>query len=374
LKRRVIGLFNKGMWIRSKWIPVRIIIGILLILVGLYIGHTLWRIGAFYNTSSDGDLPPHCTTISFLPGPEDMELDAVTNSIYGISYDRWGADTLGNINGSLFRLSPQYLNSPITLSGDFPSHFFPHGMSLYRLDSILYMFVINHGSGGKERIERFRLFNNDTFLHQRTFTDSLIVSANDLVAIDTNRFYVANDSRSRNKFARSVDVFFQNATGYIVYYDGQKGYQVSENMSFPNGIAIDAFRNYLYVSETLGGNILQLRIGQEGYKLQPITKEYISQGLDNLSWDAQGNLWVTCQPNLMAVNRFMQNPTTLVPFEVYQIQTQGDLLVPNLILRHTGEQLAGASVALTYTNQLIIGSVCQSRIWVCRHPFHTSSN
>ncbi len=339
---------------KHKWI----IAATLFLVIGAYMLSILYQMGAFYQSED-------IHTISFdyqpfLPGTEDMQYDAHSGSIYGISFDRWAWDSLKEIQGSIWRWNPDSSTQPVILDGKLPEIFHPHGMSLYRQDSLLWMLVINHVNQRTEQVDVFRIHSGDHFTHQDSIRHRAIISANDLVAVDSHRFYLVNDSRSRNTLIRGLDIFLRRKTGNIVYFDGKNASIVVSGLRFPNGIIMSHDSSQLYVSETIGGNLLSYQ-RNTNQSLVALQQYHIIPGLDNITIDHHGRLWIAIQPNLLATGRMLSNseydsPSAIVLF------FPGMKSSHEYIWAHPGEHLSGVSVALHTGKYLLAGSVCESVI------------
>src|SRR5512132_3770480 len=87
--------------------------------------------------------------------------------------------------------------------------------------------------------------------HVRTIVDAEhIVSPNDLVALDADRFYIANDHGARNMLLRSLEDLYGLPLSTVVFWDGGRCHTVATGVVFANGIAIDRARRRIYVAST----------------------------------------------------------------------------------------------------------------------------
>ncbi len=331
--------------------------------ISAHIFSILNRIGTFYQHE---ELFPYTSSIfPFFPGPEDMELDQSTGFIYGISFDRWAQDSLEHVQGKVWSISPDDVHHYTELSGSLPVIFHPHGMSLYREDSILWLFVINHIDTQTECVEVFIITGEQHLSHIRTISDPEIVSANDLVAISPDAFYLVNDGRSRDPMIRGWDIFMRNKTGNVILYDNKESRIVAEDLEFPNGINIHSKESLIFVTETIGGNVRYFRRDNKN-SLHLEQTIHLFSGLDNISIGPEGHLWIAVQPNLLAVNRLLKTPTYTSPSGVIRLTPTPKSTAWEWKWRHDGHSISGVSVALYHQQQLILGSVCEPRIAICK--------
>ena len=85
--------------------------------------------------------------------------------------------------------------------------FAPHGVGLHvGADGRATLLVVNH-ERGKNSIEVFR-WDGATLKHEKTLADPLLVSPNDVHALDPERFFVTNDHANPPGFARTIEEYF----------------------------------------------------------------------------------------------------------------------------------------------------------------------
>ena len=108
--------------------------------------------------------------------------------------------------------------TPIHLTKNFDKPFAPHGISLYKKGSAYAIAAISHTKSG-ESIEFFELIG-DQLTYQKTVKNELIFSPNDLVLLDTNRFYVTNDHKYKKGFGRLAEDYIGLAIYNVIYCHG----------------------------------------------------------------------------------------------------------------------------------------------------------
>jgi pimeloyl-ACP methyl ester carboxylesterase len=77
-------------------------------------------------------------------------------------------------------------------------------------------------------------------------------------------------------------------------------------------------------------------------------------------------LLVAVQPNLIALARHFKNPDVVSPSQVLKIRINKERFDFEEIYSSSGEQLSGASVAVRYKHNLIIGSASEAKILCCK--------
>ncbi len=76
--------------------------------------------------------------------------------------------------------------------------------------------------------------------HVRTVGDrEHLISPNDLVALDGDRFYVTNDHGARQALLRVLEDGAGLPWSTVVFYDGSRFHTVATRIEFANGIALD---------------------------------------------------------------------------------------------------------------------------------------
>jgi len=336
---------------------------ITLIFAGLIFIYRLDMLGFFYNRGAYNEVPLECTEVYGMTGPEDLVSDLENGIVYLSAYDR-----RKNEKGNIYLLD---LNStggyqPVRLTLDKPDDFRPHGISIFKKNpETNILWVINHRSENLHTIERFEHKIGSGFRHIETLYDSLFISPNDLVVTAERQFYFTNDGRSRSKVARSVDTFFNRATGSIGFYDGSKTRLIATDLRFPNGIAADTLNNKLYVTETITGHLLEYELAKNGSHVNVINTIDAGAGLDNITIDTAGNLWVARHPDLISLNSHMSDPKKKSPSMVLTFGKPLSDSNIEIIFRDDGSLISGASSAVVMMGKLIIGSVSDNKVLIC---------
>jgi hypothetical protein len=165
-----------------------------------------------------------------IPGPEDIVIDHATSVAFVASQQRMSAS--GELlkaedipGGSIFALdltgtplAKRLLADQASLS--FPFH--PRGCSFFAgTKGERRLMVISDRTAADHVVEIFDVvgeaFDAVGLRHVRTIVDAdHIVSPNDLVALDGDRFYVANDHGARNVLLRSLEDLYGLPTGETI--------------------------------------------------------------------------------------------------------------------------------------------------------------
>lgn len=250
------------------------------------------------------------------------------------------------------------------LTANFEKPFAPHGISMFKRDSVYTIAAINHTPDGHS-IEFFSLVGK-TLTHLRTERSTALVSPNDIVLLDENRFYMTNDHGYTNGMGKLAEEYGNVAASNVVYYDGQNYTEVADGIAYANGINLDAERNLLFVASPRRFLIKVYEPKEDG-SLAFVEDIPCGSGVDNIEFDAEGNLWVGCHPNLLRFAAYAKGKKETSPSEVLKIayRGKGDFTVES-VYTNDGTQLSATSVASPFGNLLFVGTVKDDKLLVLR--------
>ncbi len=349
----------------------KILLGFLVLTIAL-IGFAVFAIlipaGTFKNITPHFDGSSEIIPIS-IPGPEDIEIDRQDGIVF-ISVNDRRATTRNPESAKggilMYKLSEgiQAIKN-ITPSGI--ADFHPHGISLFRSnDSTLLLFVVNHRrSSGRHVVERFK-WENDTLLHIESIEDKGVMTApNDIVAVGERSFYVTNDHYYTSGLSHVLEEYLQRAISYVNYFDGNSFRTVAEEIGYANGINQSPDGTYMFVAATTGRAIYVYEKDEQG-NLTKIDDLVLGTGPDNIDFDEEGNILVTCHPQLLKYVAHSKDSGKYSPSQVLKIKYNGpkDFTITELFL-NDGITYSGSSIAVSYGNTLLIGSVFEPSILYC---------
>ena len=239
----------------------------------------MYDAGEFKNIHSHFD--GRCTSVYGLNGPEDITI--LDNGIALISADdRWKTLAGIPVQGKILSYD---LNDPqaqlVNMTQDIEFEFHPHGISTYEnKNGVIRLFAVNHTSNGNT-IEAF-VFQDDRLIHLETISDPLLISPNDLVMLDEDRFYVTNDHGTRTSFGKMAEEYLQLSLANILFYDGESFHIAMEGLSYPNGINKSLNGDNIYVSESIDKTLSICSRDSENNTLTIEKEIYLDSGLDNI--------------------------------------------------------------------------------------------
>lgn len=251
------------------------------------------------------------------------------------------------------------------LTEDITRAFAPHGISLFKIsDSSYQIAAINHTLDGHS-IEIFRLENEQlTFL--KTIKDASLISPNDLVLVDENKFYFTNDHRSTKGFGKFNEEYLGARKTNVVYFDGSEFKEVADGIAYANGINIDFERNLLYVASVRDFLVKVYQISENG-ELKFLCDIDCDSGVDNIEFDEAGNLWIGSHPSLLHFNFYNKNLKEKAPSEILKVnfKNEQDYTVEKIYVED-GSTMSGSSVATPFGDYLLAGNVKDSLFLVLK--------
>jgi len=337
---------------------------LVLVFVGSFLAYIFSTTGFFRKVESSNDFGPIHQTIA-LPGVEDMAIARV-DSLLILSVDdraarREGKEGLKGLYLIDLR-DPSFVPVSLTDQLDFP--FFPHGISIFQLDSAKYgLMAINHVEG-KHSVEHF-ILEGKNLTHQKTITDPNFISPNDLVMVAPDQFYYSND----HGYTDGLGVFAENYIGFkasnVGYFNGESAEKKVGRIGYANGIQFDATKQFLYVASV---RAFQVKVYQvdENWDLTHLEDIPVGTGVDNIELDPSGNLWVGAHPNLLQFASYAAGKKPTAPSEVIQISYTSEKSTVKSIFTDTGTTISGSSVALPWGDLLFIGNVMDSKVLVLK--------
>jgi arylesterase/paraoxonase len=333
-------------------------------LLGGFLFNIFYTTGFFREVGSSNSFGPIYQTIA-LPGVEDMAI-ARADSLLILSVDDRAArrDGKEGIKG-LYLIDlrdPSFAPISLTDQLDFP--FFPHGISIFQLDSAKYgLMAINHVDGNHS-VEHF-ILEGKNLIHQKTITDSNFISPNDLVMVGPEEFYYSND----HGYTDGIGVFAENYIGVkasnVGFYNGQSAEIKVGRIGYANGIQFDSAKGLLYVASV---RAFQVKVYQvdDNWNLTLLEDIEVGTGVYNIDLDPSGNLWIGAHPNLLQFASYAAGKKPTAPSEVIQISYTSENSTVKSIFTDPGTTISGSSVALPWGDYLFIGNVMDSKVLVLK--------
>ncbi len=336
--------------------------GLLLILFGLLAGYVLKESGVFRKVVPHFD--GKSEVFNAPPGVEDMTLDRGTGKLYLSSLNRRDSTLSGDLY--VTDITADTL-SFVNLTGGL-DNFRPHGISLLNKYDRKFLFVISHRKE-EHVVERFEI-TGDSLIDRHVFKSSLFISPNDILAVDTNTFYVTNDHGLKPGLERTVKEFIIDPNGFVVLVKDGQAKRASEKLAYANGINLSPDGQFVYVAATTAGKIY---VYKRDIQTQELSLEDIHDtqtGVDNIEIDQFGNLILGAHPQMLKFLSHAKDSQSKSPSQILKVvylpDTDYKFLQEELYL-NDGTPLSGSSVGVYFQkengqNDLFVGSVFESKV------------
>ena len=313
-----------------------------------------------------------------IPGAEDFAIDREDGFMIISSADRAGRrDGKATLNGLYYMDLNDGQQNPQALLTGATDQLYPHGISLLRLDSNTHrLLVINHltlatSSDDAEeqtthQIDEY-ILRDQELNHVKTYTSELMISPNDVVAIDEHRFYYTNDHGSLTALGLFAEDYLGLRRSHVAYYNGADYRIVAEDIAYANGINYDQGRKLLYVSSPRDFLVKVYHVNEEG-KLNFQTDVDCNSGVDNIELDADSKLWIGSHPKLLSFSAYAGGGLSIAPSEIITIDYQSkDQYTVESLYESDGSEMSASTVAIPYRDKVYLGNVMDDHFIVLDH-------
>lgn len=295
-----------------------------------------------------------------MKGAEDFTISYTDKFMIVSQDDRAGRRDGKPSKGALYYLD---LNSsqfnPIKLTSNYRFPFYPHGISMLKLDSAHYqLLVVNHAK--RHSIVKFELFG-DSLVYIATYRDASMISPNDVVALDSDSFYFTNDHGYTGKWGKLAEDYLGIGVSNVVFYDG-KYRVVADGINYANGINISKEKDQVLVASPRGFKLIYYDILEDG-NLRHDRDLDVGSGIDNIELDENGDLWMGSHPSLLAFAAYAAGKKEMAPSEVIKV-SDGDMV--ESLFENDGTIMSASSVAAPYKDLLFVGTVMDDHLIVMK--------
>jgi arylesterase/paraoxonase len=328
-----------------------------------------------------------------LRGVEDIAIDRDSGIAYLSAFDRWtveaqvGGAASRTTQGGLYALrladlaeqtSARLIATPLTRGFAAETDFHPHGIDLHIAPSgARTIFAVNHrflrdarGHWREENTIEIFDVRETSLAHRASVAHPLIVSPNDVVAAGANAFFLTNDHGEASGLARVMEDLFGRGLGSVVAVDlsrppAEQVRTAVAGILFPNGIALSADRRFIHVAASRDKAILTYDLLRPA--LAP-KKTALAFGPDNLSWGPDGRLYTAGHPSPLRFALYAKTAPwrwglRRAPSAAARIDTAGNV---ETLFEDDGGKLSGSSAAAASDKLMLVGTVFDDKIGVCR--------
>ena len=334
-----------------------ILLVVIVLLLLSFVAYTFISTGFFRAINNTQDYK----VIAELPlwGTEDFTIDYESEFMIISQDDRGAFKRNTKRTGGLYFMSLE--NDSFDFKKLDTKEMLPHGISLFKIDSAKYqLLVVNHLNG--HAIEKFELYNGDSLVHIRSYSDPSIVSPNDVVALDEERFYFTNDHGYTSKMGLLAENYLGLSASNVILFDGNDFREVAGGIGYANGINISKDRGQLLVASPRKFLLKYYDIGNDG-SLRFNHDLDVGSGIDNIELDQNGDLWMGSHPNLLRFTAYAAGKKETAPSEV--IKVSGDSNVESLF-ENDGDLISASSVAVPFKEYVFVGTVMDEHLLVLK--------
>jgi len=348
------------------------IIGWIILLILLFSLWMLQRMDTFKTITNN--TPEVCESFEMAGSAEDIEIDYARGIAYLSIQDREalikGENTQGFIGKIDLNQKPYELISALT---EQPDHLRPHGLSLH-IDKAgkRHMAVINHPKNRgiePEVIDLYTESSNGSFDFVRSVSDPLFQSPNDVLLVESEKFYVGNDKGGISTVDK-IQEQMGRPMSTVVFYDGESASIAVKNLSSVSGINLSLDQQTVYASETNAKRMAVLKRNLADGSLKKIKTVKLTGSPDNINVSEDGSLVVANIPKVWALiqhfialqnNEYKPSPSQVVRID---FDNKGDPLSEELFMSD-GYDISTTSVGVIWANKLFMGSIDDKQMHVC---------
>jgi hypothetical protein len=325
--------------------------------LAVFVGRALWANGLF--SSVPTGFVGSCKTVASVPGVEDME--AAGGPVFVAVASARGPDARDGIyvlqKGKLTKMTGG------------PRDFHPRGISLYRAPggSGVYLFAVNRHSTGRFSIDSFEIATGDSpaLKPQGTIEGGLLTDPQDVAAAGPGAFYVSNN-RAGNNTTRQLAGYGLLPASEVLYFNGMTFKSVADGLYGARGLVLSPDGSHLLVASLTTRSIKSFSRDMFSGNLKEDDSLTLAAAPEKLSLDSYGQVWATGHANLFHWRAFAADPKAHDTSQVFRVSLlNGVPQEASQMYGNDGSEIAAASVAVSSTQGLLIGSSLDNRLLNC---------
>ena len=321
----------------------------------VFVGRALWANGLFASVPTG--FVGSCKSVDAVQGIEDMEV--ANGKVFVAMASARGPAARDGIyifkDGKLTRLAGT------------PKDFHPRGISIYHgPGGSLYLFAVNRRSSGRFSIDSFEIAQDGARLTpQGTIEGGLLTDPQDVAAAGPGAFYVSNNSAKSN-LTRQLAGYGVLPASEVLYFNGMTFKSVADGLYGVRGLLLAPDGTHLLVASLTTRSIKSFNRDVFSGALSEADSLTLAAAPEKLSLDSYGQVWAAGHANLFHWRAFAADPQARDTSQVFRVSLlNGAPQESSQVYGNDGSQIAGASVAVSSPQGLLIGSSLDDKLLSC---------
>ncbi|KAA1099288.1 hypothetical protein PGT21_001481 [Puccinia graminis f. sp. tritici] len=228
------------------------------------------------------------------------------------------------------------------------------------------------------------IVGSDEATYRRTIQHDLIVTPNNLVAMNQNSFYVTNDHRKKKHWTRNLEMLFlDSALDSVVHCSFEESVHCISAFhgrhQFPNGIAKGP-GNTIYMANSLNAHLRLLEI-QPDNTLRLKEEFKVPRIIDNLYVTSAGSVFIAGIPSILKFQAILgelnkENYSLVSPSEVWKFSNKTDIteaesspsqrLGLERVFADDGQQVSCTTGLAVWDSKLFMTGIASPYVSVCQ--------
>jgi hypothetical protein len=274
-----------------------------------------------------------------------------------------------------------------------PANFHPRGIGLYRTPDGkgLFLMAVNRRSGASARagatdkgasaragatdknvrfsIDSFEVTNPATdpaLVAEGTIEGGLLINPQDVAMSGPGSFYVANGTAGKNPLMHVPQTYGLLPGGNVLYFNGMIFTQVADGLYGTRSLLLTRDGSHLVVGGLLSRSLTTFSRDFFNGALTEADTLILPAGPEKLSLDAQGELWAAGHAKLPEWRAFTTDPAKRASSQIFRVSLSGGVpQVATQVYGNAGQEIAGASIAVSAGRRLLIGSSLDDKLLDC---------
>lgn len=318
-------------------------------------GYILYSTGFF--RSIDSEHPRKVVAKIPIAGAEDIVVSPTDGFALISATERKVYPPKEPEEGALYYLDLMHeILQPINLTQSLELSIAPHGIDMLKIAEQTFLILAVNHANNTHTIEQF-ILEGTSLSHQRTYKHPSMIQPNDVVILSTDEFYFTNDHGYTKGLGKLIEEYSGIGMSNVIRVKKSRFEEVAQGIAYANGIAYNPQKQLVYVASPRGFAVLVYARNEKG-GLNYIKSIPAGTGVDNLTLDTAGKIWIGAHPNLLRFKAYAQGKYAFSPSEIVVIgpDSKGEPVTQSWWVDN-GEIMSGATVAVPYKEWVLVGNV-----------------